>query len=110
MKKFKVQDILTITTGRLLTQNILAVYELVDYMTDDIHELGYRAKHVCAPVLEDLYPELAEVDLDVLDTLLATHGSTYETIEIWLELEAIRLKLKDEYGVPKVDSMKEALR
>jgi hypothetical protein len=63
MKKFHVGDVLSITTGKLLSlQGMAGIYEILDYMTDKehyTHELP-NAGNICKPVLLKQFPQLKE--------------------------------------------------
>lgn len=113
LKPFPLRDVLTVTTGRLLTvrkgerdNGIGDLYELLNWMTGDslyTHQLG-RASDVCRPYLLSLYPELANANdaLSLLDSALATRDP-YDAIERWLaQLKMIAPEIKDFYDVPPV--------
>lgn len=63
-KLFHLGDILSITTGRLVSKNnIGGVYEILNFMTSDnlfTHQLG-RASDECKPALLAQHPQLATV-------------------------------------------------
>lgn len=73
---FPLADILTMTTGRLLTtRGIGAVYDLANWMTGDnlfTHQLP-RAADACGPALLAQHPQLTNVappeDIDVPDLM-----------------------------------------
>jgi len=68
-KIFDLGSVLSITTGRLLT-DIGNVYEILNYMTGDnlfTHQLP-RASRECEPVLLRQHPELANIDASGVDT------------------------------------------
>jgi len=75
-RDFAIDDILTITTGRLLSRrHIEGVYDLLGYMTCQhlmTHQLP-RAADACAPALLDQHPQLKDVtppeDADEADLL-----------------------------------------
>lgn len=62
---FPLGDVLSITTGRLLSEShVQGIYEILNYMTGEslyTHQLP-RACEICAPVLEALYPQLVGED------------------------------------------------
>lgn len=64
-RPYALADILTITTGRLLSpRGIEAVYDLANWMTADYlltHQLP-RAADTCAPALLDQHPQLRGVE------------------------------------------------
>jgi hypothetical protein len=95
MQEFDLSDILSITTGRLVsTRHIGGVYAILNYMTgSDLYtnQLPY-AMNLCQPHLRALYPQLAEVSqsaaLAALDTALSVASTTDEMAEIvaeWVE-------------------------
>ena len=63
-RHFHLGDVLSITTGRLLSPDrIGGVYEILNYMTRDnlfTHQLG-RASEECKPWLIRQHPQLAEI-------------------------------------------------
>lgn len=65
-KVFHISDVLTITTGRLVsTRKMDGVYEILNFMTGEslyTHQLP-RAMRECAPSLRAQYPLLADVEL-----------------------------------------------
>ena len=65
MRNFDISDILSITTGRLVsTRHIEGVYDILNYMTGDnlfTHALP-RASRECAPFLLEQHPQLSNVD------------------------------------------------
>jgi hypothetical protein len=64
-KTFELGDILSVTTGRLLSHRTMdGLYEILNYMTGDnlyTHQLP-RASDECAPWLLRRYPQLAGVE------------------------------------------------
>lgn len=63
MKNFKLNVIMSITTGRLLC-TMVEIYEILDYMTGDklyTHALP-RAADECSPYLYEQFPFLREID------------------------------------------------
>jgi hypothetical protein len=102
-KNFHLSDVLTITTGRLVsTRHMDGVYEILNWMTDDnlfTHQLP-RASRECAPVLCALYPSLSEESLAVEIQQLAdgmkdgdSKGDREALIAGWLN--TIRAKVTD---------------
>ena len=65
-KDFDLGDILSITTGKLVSPRYMeGIYDILNYMTDDnlfTHQLP-RAMRECREPLLTQHPELAEVDL-----------------------------------------------
>src|SRR3990170_796891 len=78
-KLFHLGDILSITTGRLVSKrHIEGVYDILNFMTRDnlyTHQLP-RASRECAPVLLVQHPQLAAVTGDEV---------TQENFKAWLE-------------------------
>ena len=68
-KPFHIGDVLTITTGKLVSPRLMdGAYEILNYMTGDnlfTHQLPRAAKE-CAPWLLRQHPTLAEVDASTL--------------------------------------------
>jgi hypothetical protein len=64
-RTYRLDDILTMTTGRLLSaRGIEAVYDLANYMTGDYlltHQLP-RAVEACGPALLDQHPQLRGIE------------------------------------------------
>ena len=64
-KKFHLGDVLSITTGRLVSpRHMDGVYDILNFMTGDnlfTHQLP-RASDECKPHLLAQFPQLAEVD------------------------------------------------
>lgn len=114
-KKFTLRTLLTVTTGRLLTEGkgdrdngIGDLYELLGWMTDDspfTHQLG-RFSDECKPHILAWFPEIAVagVCLDKLDAWLKSAPTCpSEGIKMWLaELKMMFPEIKDEYEVPKI--------
>lgn len=93
-KNFHLSDVLTITTGRLVsTRHMDGVYEILNWMTADelfTHQLP-RASRECAPVLCALYPSLSEealaVELDQLSFVMKdedTREMREQKVASWL--------------------------
>ena len=110
-KQFGLRTILTVTTGRLLTESegprdngIGRLYGILNWMTSDelfTHQLG-RASQECSPWLLRWFPELEACgsgsSLDRLDVLLATVGGD-EAISQWVgEFSSV----KPVYDIPKI--------
>jgi hypothetical protein len=85
-KKFHIGDVLSITTGKLLSKDKMdGVYKILNWMSNSelfTHELPEQSK-LYRPILLKMFPQLAEVD---------TNGVTYENWMEWLE------KTEKEYG------------
>ncbi len=65
-REFDLGDILSITTGRLVSpRHMQGVYDILNFMTDDdlfTHQLP-RAGEECAPILLKQHPQLANVSV-----------------------------------------------
>lgn len=63
MKEFHISDILTVTTGILVsTRHMDGVYDILNYMTGDnlfTHQIP-RANTICKPYLLEQHPQLIE--------------------------------------------------
>lgn len=110
-KTFELGTVLTVTTGRLITKadaehpgnGIGHLYELLGHMTNEApftHSLG-RFSDACKPVLLEMFPELAGVDLTMLKDTLDSAGTPQEGIERWLSLASIKFDLKAVYVIPE---------
>ncbi|HRH68835.1 MAG TPA: hypothetical protein PLB89_04940 [Flavobacteriales bacterium] len=113
-KKFSLGKVLSITTGRLVSENhIDGVYEILNHMTGQslfTHQLG-MAMEKCKPVLLQAFPELALADLrssnDSLDTWIAKDSTQQKTeaIKMWLvELRQLNPTIRAEYDVPTLEN------
>lgn len=104
---FSLRDILTVTTGRLLTKRvsdedngISALYIILEHITGVppyTHTLGVQAKQA-TPVILQLYPQLDTVNVERLDTLIA-YKDTEEAVCLWLD-EEVAKGLQPEYDIP----------
>jgi hypothetical protein len=106
-KSFPLRVLLTVTTGRLLTEpkdggnGIGDLYEILGWMTNDspfTHQLGRFAEE-CKPWLLTWFPELSPVEscLDALDGCIRAIGAK-EGVEQWLS----KLDLPTAYDVPRM--------
>lgn len=89
MKMFPLEQVLTVTTGKLLC-HIDDAYKLLDYLTGDTlftHQLP-RARDFCGPLILAQYPELAKVNFA---------GMCHENYYRIFEAEKRRLNLRSEY-------------
>ena len=115
-KKFSLRILLTVTTGRLLTESkgpqdngIGDLYDILGFMTADTpftHQLGRFAKE-CEPWLLRWFPELASVSLrlDALDRWIAADstGTAEEGVKMWLaETKIMFPALQEMYNVPRI--------
>jgi hypothetical protein len=91
-RDFTLDDILTVTTGRLLSRRHMdGLYDLLGYMTGDnlmTHQLP-RAADACAPALLDQHPHLrgveppADIDpADLLAWIVNAEGEHGETLPV----------------------------
>jgi hypothetical protein len=115
-KKFSLRTILTVTTGRLLTEGkseddngIGDLYEILGWMTNDspyTHQLG-RFADECKPYLYKWFPELAfgEARLDYLDQWISKAPTCPQTgIKMWIcELTMMFPAIKNEYDIPRIN-------
>jgi hypothetical protein len=73
MKKFHLSDVLSVTTGNLLSiEGMGGVYKILNYMTGSdlfTHQLP-RASTTCKAYLISQYPLLKDVDISMLNTAL----------------------------------------
>lgn len=80
-KLFHLGDILTITTGKLVsTRHMEGVYDILNFMTGDnlfTHQLG-RAVNECNPALLEQHPQLAAV---------TGKEVTPENFKVWIEVQ-----------------------
>ena len=61
-KRFHLGDVLSVTTGKLLTAHIGGIYNILNFMTGDnlfTHQLP-RACDECAPYLRQQFPQIAD--------------------------------------------------
>jgi hypothetical protein len=114
-KRFTIRILLTVTTGRLLTEGpddngISDLYDILGWMTGDApftHQLGRFAEE-CKPWLLRWFPELTPCgvnrSLEDLDRWLgADQIEGGEAIRMWLrELKVMFPNLKDGYDVPRI--------
>jgi len=112
-KPFPLRVVLTVTTGRLLTQGkgphdngIGDLYELLNWMTGDnlfTHQLP-RAGDACKPYLLKCFPVLVAVNacLDSLDKWIASDktGTSEEGIKMWLaEIKIMFPEIRETYDI-----------
>jgi hypothetical protein len=115
-KQFGLRTLLTVTTGRLLTESqepgdngIGRLYELLGWMTDDTpftHQLP-RLGEECKPWLFRWFPELACLSnppaLERLDDWLKSSHGAGIGISLWLvEQKGMFPNVKDVYDVPRI--------
>lgn len=88
-RHFHLGDILTITTGRLVSPSRMdGVYAILDYMTGDslfTHQLPRAAKE-CEPWLLRQHPQLAGVSVATLETALQG-GDPESAVDDWLRAQ-----------------------
>lgn len=111
MKLFHISDVLSITTGRLVsTRHMQGVYEILNYMTGEnlyTHQLP-RASRECAPAILAAHPDLATITVpdDLADD--GVRGT-------WLRVQAKRFgwhvkvprlpKREPQYDTPIADAI-----
>jgi hypothetical protein len=70
-KDFHVSDVLSITTGRLLsTRHMEGIYDILNFMTNDdlmTHQLP-RAMEQCQPFIFEQHPQLKNLSVDEFET------------------------------------------
>jgi len=86
-KSIHIGDILTITTGRLVSHDhVGGAYNILDWMTGEslmTHQLP-RAADVCKPFLEATFPQLAAI---VYPSYLEVDGVSADAIFTWLDTQ-----------------------
>ena len=117
-RPFSLRDILTVTTGYLLTKSPNAsdngignLYEIIDWMTGDeayTHTLG-RFADKCKPWLLRWFPELAKADAYLPELEKLCEGSnkssrpeTDKAIEGWIIRVIGQTGCKTSYDVPRI--------
>jgi hypothetical protein len=120
-KRFPLRDILSVTTGRLLTKangphdnGIDAIYKLLGWMTNDspfTHQLPRFAEE-CKPWLLRWFPELTQVNGELgnavngLDWWISGSLMTGHTAELavsgWLSRVQADCGLQEFYDVPRI--------
>ena len=114
-KAFTLRAVLTVTTGRLLTERkgpndngIGDLYDILNHMTRDnlfTHQLG-RAAGECKLWLLRWFPELAVfADGATLDKWIAADktGTGQEAIKMWLaEMKVMFPEIRDEYEIEPI--------
>lgn len=113
-KSFPLRDVLSVTTGRLLTKGngpndngIGAMYELLGWMTNDTpftHQLG-RFGNECKPWLLRWFPELVEVGQKVEMFCKALKFTSVEAVPGCIDgfvYEIGNSLGKHEYDVPRI--------
>jgi hypothetical protein len=111
--KFSVDDVLSITTGRLVSSHhIGGVYNILNFMTGSnlfTHQLPDAADR-CRPFLLERFPELVEAgttnNLERLDTLFQDAKERKEPLEtaitMWLKWIMEPGKIKPEYEIEPI--------
>ena len=90
-KNFHLSDVLSITTGRLVsTRRMDGIYEILNWLTsDDLSTLALpHAAEQCKPWLLCQYPSLAGIDekmLAVLDEMVAASNDAPTACRKWIE-------------------------
>jgi hypothetical protein len=117
-RSFPLRVILTVTTGRLLTEGkeegdngIGDLYDILGHMTGEspyTHTLGRFAEE-CKPFLYKWYPELsqAETALSKLDEIIKTiPDCPAKAIKIWLACLTELTECKAEYEIGRIPNEK----
>lgn len=114
-KKFHVGDLLSITTGRLVSnRHMEGIYDILNHMTGDnlfTHQLG-RASKECKPYLLVWFPELAKADTsknmarlcELIENAEANHEPPQVGVDIWIKWMSERCQcgFKMEYEVGQI--------
>jgi len=113
IKIFPLRDVLTVTTGRLLTKSkdgrgngIENLHDIMDFMLDATlftHMLP-KARESCNPALLEQFPELqiANEKLYLLEDFLENYEDSNKSIDTWLQMCTIKWKLKENYSVRRI--------
>ena len=116
IKTFTLRTVLSVTTGRLLTESegprdngIGRMYELLNHMTGDsafTYQLGRFAEE-CKPWLFRWFPELkianAFLNEKGLDECISKTATPEEGIVMWLNmLKTLEPKIKDQYDIGQI--------
>ena len=117
-RSFPLRVILTVTTGRLLTEGkgdndngISDLYELLGHMTGEspyTHTLGRFAEE-CKPYLYKWFPELAQAEaaLKSLDKWLKISPTCAdEGVKMWLTELTMTTECKPEYEIGRIPNEK----
>ena len=90
-KEFHISDILSITTGRLVsTRHMEGVYDILNYMTRSelwTHQLP-EAGELCAPYLLRQHPGLEHVEELELSGVLKDDKESI--VEVWIKQQSIK--------------------
>jgi hypothetical protein len=82
-KQFHISDILSITTGRLLsTRHMDGIYDILDFLSQDelyTHQLP-RAMKEFQPYLLEQFPQFVDIDKDL----------TQENCGVWLQKQTVK--------------------
>ena len=108
--KYHISDVLTITTGRLVSsRHIEGVYDILGYMTGDslmTHQLP-RAMRECAPTILKAYPQLSPTDpataqaIKAMDTEVKASDPAGAVVNMVLRVQ-LSHGLDDMLEVPKL--------
>lgn len=117
-RSFPLRVILTVTTGRLLTERkgdkdngISDLYDILGHMTGEspyTHTLGRFAEE-CKPYLYKWFPELgqAEVALSKLDEMIKISPTAqWDAVMIWLAYLSEVTECKVEYEIGRIPNEK----
>lgn len=115
MKLFHISDVLTVTTGRLVSRRHMAgVYDILNFLTGDdlfTHQLP-RAVQECEPWLKTQFPQLSPTNPIVagmiaaldMDLALAEPGGKGQVIANWVELVRTAFALPESLPVYELGS------
>ncbi len=107
MKKFHISDVLTVTTGRLVSSRHMdGVYDILNYITGDnlfTHQLP-RAARECEPWLAAQYPYLMENSPEMqphmerlkADLQNVERDDKTKTVAAWVEA------VREAFGLPEM--------
>lgn len=102
--KFHISDVLSITTGRLVSnRHVEGVYKILNHMTGDnlfTHQLP-RASRECAPMLIAAYPQLSKDDPTTARCIAAMDRSI-EMGERDNAVVGMVEKVRAEHGLPEM--------
>lgn len=104
LKSFPLADVLSITTGRLLSRRGMdAIYNILDYMSEEgLTTLQLpRVAEEARPVIIALYPQLSKENLKSdLDALDAMKGAGAEAVYKWVD--DLKGRLGETFKIPKL--------
>lgn len=109
-RMFALGDVLTITTGRLVSpRHMEGVYDILNFMTDDnlfTHQLP-RVSEECKPYLLKQHPQLADVDASVVTTDNWQDWLAEQMVKFGAELSVEKLPPGDHYQIDPISELAE---